>query len=98
MTSRIAVIVPYLSFGFSQALAQTHWVGSWAASQQLAEPKNSLAADDLTDVTLRQIVHLSIGGRELRVHLSNRFGRRLCTSVVFTSRRPYRPRPTGLLR
>ncbi len=74
MASRIAVILLYLSFGFSQALAQTHWVGSWAASQQLAEPKNSLAADDLTDVTLRQIVHLSIGGRELRVRLSNRFG------------------------
>jgi lysophospholipase L1-like esterase len=54
--------------------AQTRWVGSWAASQQLPEPNNSLAADDLHDATLRQIVHLSIGGAELRVRLSNRFG------------------------
>src|SRR5262249_40142187 len=58
----------------SAAQKRNHWVGSWATSQQLAEPKNSLSADDLNDITLRQIVHLSIGGSELRVHLSNRFG------------------------
>ena len=50
------------------------WVGSWASSQQIPEPKNALAADDLRDATLRQIVHLSIGGRAIRVHLSNAFG------------------------
>src|SRR5215813_7622667 len=58
----------------SAAQKRNHWVGSWATSQQLAEPKNSLSADDLNDITLRQIVHLSIGGSQLRVHLSNRFG------------------------
>jgi lysophospholipase L1-like esterase len=52
----------------------THWVGSWAASQQEPEPHNALSADDLKDATLRQVVHLSIGGTELRVRLSNRFG------------------------
>ena len=50
------------------------WVGSWAASQQIPEPNNALAADDLRDATLRQIVHLSIGGSAIRVHLSNAFG------------------------
>lgn len=50
------------------------WVGSWAASQQIPEPQNSLAPDDLRDATLRQIVHLSIGGSKVRVHLSNAFG------------------------
>src|SRR5262249_2341025 len=54
--------------------AQTRWVGSWAAAQQLPEPRNALAADDLRDATLRQIVHLSIGGPEIRVRVSNRFG------------------------
>ncbi len=54
--------------------AQPHWVGSWAASQQLVEPHNALSEDDLRDSTLRQIVHLSFGGTKLRVHLSNRFG------------------------
>ncbi len=50
------------------------WVASWAASQQIPEPANALPADDLRDATLRQIVHLSIGGKLLRVHLSNAFG------------------------
>ena len=50
------------------------WVGSWAASQQIPEPNNALNPDDLHDATLRQIVHLSVGGKTLRVHLSNAFG------------------------
>jgi len=54
--------------------AETRWVGSWASSQQLPEPRNSLAPEDLQDATVRQMVHLSAGGSELRVHLSNRFG------------------------
>jgi lysophospholipase L1-like esterase len=33
-----------------------------------------LPPEDLTDATLRQIVHLSIGGLAIRVHLSNAFG------------------------
>ena len=53
---------------------KTRWVGSWAASQQLVEPSNALSSEDLGDATLRQVVHLSIGGNEVRVHLSNRFG------------------------
>lgn len=50
------------------------WVGSWAASQQIPEPQNALPSADLNDVTIRQIVHLSVGGSTLRVHLSNSFG------------------------
>jgi lysophospholipase L1-like esterase len=56
----------------SCATAQT-WVASWASSQQLPEPQNALPESD-SDLTLRQIVHLSVGGKALRVHLSNRFG------------------------
>jgi lysophospholipase L1-like esterase len=63
------------ALGCGSMVAQdVHWVGSWAASQQLPEPQNSLAPDDLRDATLRQIVHLSIGGAEIRVHISNAFG------------------------
>jgi lysophospholipase L1-like esterase len=50
------------------------WIGTWAASQQIPEPQNSLPADDLRDATLRQIVRISAGGATLRVHLSNAFG------------------------
>jgi lysophospholipase L1-like esterase len=52
----------------------TMWVGTWAAAQQVPEPRNALPSDDLHDTTLRQIVHLSIGGDMLRIHLSNAFG------------------------
>ncbi len=50
------------------------WIGSWAASQQIPEPGNALDSNDLRDATMRQIVHLSVGGKRLRVHLSNAFG------------------------
>ena len=54
--------------------AATRWVGSWAASQQLVEPGNALDPAELRDATLRQIVHLSLGGNLIRLRLSNRFG------------------------
>jgi lysophospholipase L1-like esterase len=53
---------------------KTHWVGSWAASQQIPETANLLDPELLRDATLRQIVHLSVGGSELRVRVSNAFG------------------------
>lgn len=58
------------------------------SSQQLAEPANSLAGADLADTSLRQVVHLSIGGPQLRVHLSNRFG---TAPLRFTSVHVARP-------
>jgi lysophospholipase L1-like esterase len=54
--------------------AQTRWIGSWAAAQQLVELGNALDSEDLRDLTLRQVVHLSLGGNEIRLRLSNRFG------------------------
>jgi lysophospholipase L1-like esterase len=57
--------------------AKQHWVGSWATSQQAPEPQNNQPGVDparLTDTTIRQVVHLSLGGTELRLHLSNAFG------------------------
>jgi lysophospholipase L1-like esterase len=58
------------------------WVASWGASQQIPEPANALPLDDLRDATVRQIVHLSLGGSALRVHLSNAFG---TAALHFTS-------------
>jgi lysophospholipase L1-like esterase len=56
------------------ANGKLHWVGSWAASQQIPETQNLLDAELLRDATLRQIVHLSVGGSQLRVRVSNAFG------------------------
>src|SRR3954463_14842826 len=54
--------------------AAQHWVGSWAASQQIPEPNNALRPEQLTDVTLRQLMRVTLGGPRLRVRLSNIFG------------------------
>lgn len=50
------------------------WVGTWACSPQLAEPANVPPEPGFADSTLRQIVHVSIGGRQIRVRFSNAFG------------------------
>jgi lysophospholipase L1-like esterase len=75
LLSRVSAVLAVLA-GSVAAVGQTgNWVGSWATSQQLPEPQNSLSGEDLRDATLRQIVHLSVGGPELRVHVSNAFGK-----------------------
>ena len=59
----------------AQAATTPHiWIATWGASQQIPEPQNTMPSADLSDATLREIVHLSAGGTELRVHLSNVFG------------------------
>jgi lysophospholipase L1-like esterase len=58
------------------APAQTHWVGTWGAA-----PSPQLDVADMEkqklvfhDQTLREIVHISIGGDTVRLRLSNAFG------------------------
>ena len=73
---RLAFFLLYIPAGLATASladAQTNWVGTWASSQQIPEPANALPTSDLADATLRQIVHLSVGGPMLRVHISNAF-------------------------
>lgn len=76
----------------SRVLAQAPpvdtWVVSWGSSQQIPEPQNALPIDDLRDASVRQIVHLSVGGPALRVHLSNAFG---TEALHFTSVHIARP-------
>jgi lysophospholipase L1-like esterase len=48
-----------------------HWVGTWAAAPHgQANSKGAFAKD----TTLRQIVHVSVGGSAVRLVLSNEFG------------------------
>jgi lysophospholipase L1-like esterase len=71
------VVVWLLMVGRVEAqknVAAMHWVGSWASSQQVPETQNRLDTEAMRDATLRQIVHLSVGGDRLRVRMSNAFG------------------------
>lgn len=49
------------------------WVGTWSGAPQLTET-NNLPPASLTNATLRQVVHVSMGGTQLRVRFSNEFG------------------------
>lgn len=57
------------------AIARGAWVGTWMAAQQLGDTVNSPPASVFTNATLRQSVHVSLGGRRLRLRFSNLFGR-----------------------
>ncbi len=47
------------------------WVGTWTTAPVSAAPS---AANEINNQTLRQIVHVSVGGDQVRVRLSNAFG------------------------
>jgi lysophospholipase L1-like esterase len=70
----LLVFLLMLSCAHGQTSAPARWVGSWAASQQIPEQGNALGATALNRAVLRQIVHLSAGGEQVRLHLSNAFG------------------------
>ena len=72
------VVVLILTFaagvrGSAQAARQPQWVGTWATSPMLAEGGFHVYAFSAT--TLRQIVHVSDGGQQLRVRFTNEFGK-----------------------
>ncbi|HTX42787.1 MAG TPA: hypothetical protein VMD25_13205 [Acidobacteriaceae bacterium] len=52
--------------------APARWVGTWAASPFEGDPWHTIPT--LVDSTLREVVHTSIAGKELRVEFTNEFG------------------------
>ena len=74
MVKRLAFALALLLRDSGSRSPAQHWVGSWAASQQIPEPNNALRPEQLTDVTLRQLMRLSLGGPRLRIRLANTFG------------------------
>ena len=63
-----------LAAGLTPAFAQTRdWVTTWATALQIAEPHNRPPKPGLAGNSFRQIVQVSIGGKALRLHLSNLF-------------------------
>lgn len=50
------------------------WIATWGSAPQLTETQNLPPPPGLTDTTLRQIVHVSVGGKRLRVRFSNAYG------------------------
>ena len=55
------------------ARAALPWVGTWAAAQ-VAPSAQGLSRTGFHDDTVRDVVHISVGGSEVRIRLSNVFG------------------------
>ena len=58
---------------FAALAAEEHWVGTWGCGPQLTEPSN-LPPVPLANRTLRQFVHVTLGGKQLRARFSNAYG------------------------
>lgn len=50
---------------------QPHWIGTWATAPMTPNVDDQRA---FCDVTLREIAHVSVGGDQVRVRLTNEFG------------------------
>ena len=55
------------------AFAGGHWVGTWGTAPQLVERHNNPPAPGLANNSLREIVQVSIGGKKVRLKLTNEF-------------------------
>jgi lysophospholipase L1-like esterase len=70
---RCALIVSLLFLPLL-AVAQAHWVATWTASPEPAEPAPNRPILNLQDQTVRERVRISVGGSQIRIRLSNEFG------------------------
>lgn len=69
---RLSVLLIVLqTFLFVQA--QQVWKGTWAAAAEYTG-QGDMPKESLSDRSCRQVIHVSIGGSELRLKLSNEFG------------------------
>jgi len=70
-----AVSVPGHAAAAVPPPAPVAWIGTWAAAQ-VAPAATGLSRTGFRNVTVRDIVHTSAGGSEIRLRLSNLFGTR----------------------
>lgn len=58
----------------AQAVSAQHWTGTWATAVEKTGDKDMPHQTVLANNSLREIVHVSLGGEVLRLELSNYFG------------------------
>lgn len=69
----VLIFFSYFSYCAGEHAADGKWVGTWNTSPQLVEPNNNPPNPGLSNNTIRQIVHVSIGEETLRVRFTNEF-------------------------
>lgn len=74
----LALVIAPLVFATGEstsvAASQSRWVGTWSASPLPADQGFFGGNAGFENQTLRQIVHVSVGGSKVRVRISNAFG------------------------
>ena len=95
---RFAAVAAILFLAATTAAPQTDkaddekWVGTWASSPQPVDSSVTPPNPDFADTTLRQIVHVSVGGTRIRVRFSNAFGK---SALWITSAHVAKPLANG---
>jgi lysophospholipase L1-like esterase len=70
----LVFLVLNISCASHTTTANKQWIGTWLSAQQLTESRNNPPAPGLTNNTLRQVIHTTLGGGKLRVQFSNAHG------------------------
>jgi lysophospholipase L1-like esterase len=68
----IASVLAMASLCHPQTPGGPRWLGSWSASPMVAD--GGFRVQPFGDMTLREIVRVSVGGKEIRVRFTNEFG------------------------
>ena len=63
----------FFMMAFCPTLSAEDWIGTWATAPQLVETNNNPPAPYLANNSLRQIVQVSVGGKQLRLKLTNEY-------------------------
>lgn len=69
--STAVLLVAANTAGISQSPEKPKWIGTWAASPMLAD---GIRMRPFANTTLREIVHISNGGAQVRLRFTNEFG------------------------
>jgi lysophospholipase L1-like esterase len=73
--SCFVAVVAFIAVAFAQCRAQSmppaQWVGTWATSPMQADGINIRL---FSSMTMREIVHVSVGGPQIRLRFTNEFG------------------------
>jgi lysophospholipase L1-like esterase len=77
----------------AQSQGAQQWTGNWISAQQDACEPGQLPKQSFQAATLRETVHLSLGGSQIRVMLSNLFGKQplIIKSVTVARAKPGMP-------